>query len=166
MRRYSVKKFVELIFPTTDTAVMRDKRMQNLIAYATKFEGETYEFASSRSEYYHLLAMKISKIRQDLKLKGETRNDEQPPPPIAPTINWHQSVKSELRKSIFEKLVRTIFPNANDLANDKRMPIIALAEKFEKETFEKANSKSEYLSLIAKKIYKLQKHGKSGEPQV
>ncbi|XP_053388182.1 protein sepa-1-like, partial [Mercenaria mercenaria] len=73
LRTHIVQKIVSAILPEPSAAELEDKRMKKLIAYAKLVEGDCYETANDKGEYYHFLAERIYKIQTELEYKRNER---------------------------------------------------------------------------------------------
>jgi E1A/CREB-binding protein len=58
---------VEAIYPVSDPVALQDRRVTSLILYAMTVEKAMFETATSREEYYQLVAEKILRIRKELE---------------------------------------------------------------------------------------------------
>lgn len=54
---------VQAIFPTPDPAALKDRRMENLVAYARKVEGDMYESANTRVRNLHVVTKGLNSVR-------------------------------------------------------------------------------------------------------
>lgn len=77
LRNYIVDKLVQAIFTTSNPEILQDSRMLRLRTYAENVEREMFIISTSRTEYYHSLALKIYNIKKQLEEKRLKHRDEQ-----------------------------------------------------------------------------------------
>ena len=65
-----------------DPVALQDHRVTSLVKYAMKVEKVMFEAATSREEYYKLLAQKIYLIRKELEDRKRNKNKSQPIQPM------------------------------------------------------------------------------------
>ncbi|KAH0549281.1 CREB-binding protein-like [Cotesia glomerata] len=71
---------------------------------------------------------------------------------------WHQSLTLDLRKHFIIHIVKKIWPNNTMIVFDNRIHnLYRYAIKVERDMYESANSRSEYMQLLAEKTYSIRK---------
>ena len=58
-----------------DPMAVQDPRVPSLIQYAMKVEKAMFETATSREEYYQLIAEKVYRIRKELEERRRVKNE-------------------------------------------------------------------------------------------
>ena len=77
LRNRLVQKLAHTFLPSPMLLNMQEVRMQNLVSYARKVEGDKFIAANSRQDYYHLLAEQIFNIQTEIEEKRRQRKRHQ-----------------------------------------------------------------------------------------
>ncbi|XP_052796532.1 histone acetyltransferase p300-like isoform X2 [Mya arenaria] len=77
LRNIFVKDLAQAGSPTPDLAALDARKMVLLLLYARKVEGDMYETANSKKEYYSLVAEKINEIQKGEGLERRLQRREQ-----------------------------------------------------------------------------------------
>jgi uncharacterized protein YjiS (DUF1127 family) len=135
--------------------------MTGLFPYARSVENECYATATSRSDYYHMMAEKIYQIQSELEEKKRNRRENEAEPQadqdcmeveMADTKQDEPRVDSLWQQSMsFDQRTRTVLGLVK--ARDESLAkILTEAMSVENEMFEKASSSDDYRQLVAEKI--------------
>jgi len=92
-------------------------------------------------------------------LLGGLQNSQVTADPVRESKEWHQSVSSDLRDHLVQKLILAFSPTTDSQATQPMLSnsIVAYARKEESDLYQVADSRAEYYHLLAEKIYKIQK---------
>lgn len=105
---------VQAIFPTPDPAALKDRRMENLVAYARKVEGDMYESANSRVCY---LKQSLVVIWNHLSRESKSMIDEM----IFLFCFWClQCLLSSLQDEYYHFLAEKIYKIQKELEEKRR----------------------------------------------
>lgn len=71
IRNYIVHKLVTSLCPSPSPKAVQDHRMNALVSFARKVEGELYDSANTKEEYFRMFSEKVVQFQKQL---GEWRN--------------------------------------------------------------------------------------------
>lgn len=174
LRKYLVNKLTQALLRCP---INPNVGANSPLTVASRIENDIYEQASSLPEYHDLISKEIKKLqrmrwrrRQVIQLiRQQPRALPYKPVSIGaalvtaqsatPTKDWHQYVSQRLRNYIVRKLLSTILPSSNPkiLIDKRRKIVVAYIRQIELDFYRQANTRSEYFSLTAEKIYKIDK---------
>ena len=175
LRNHLVNKLTQalLTLPSINSNVGTDSPL----SIASRIENDIYEQASSLPEYHDLISKEIKKFQRIRWRRRQVMQIIRRRPRIPPykfgslgadlvtalcttaTKDWQQTVSQRIRNYIVQKLICTILPSSNRkiLLDKRREIVVAYIRQVELNFYKQANSRSEYFSLTAEKIYKIDK---------
>lgn len=153
-----ISKLLRNIAVYTDDEHLSTERFSEVIELSKLIEYQSFNAATSRSEYYRLLDKKLNKSESELKedlrqYKEECRRNlylvKRPA-----TKTWHESFAANLRRVVIGAFVDEIVP-ANEqtmLSNQSKQRLLQLAARSEVMAYDAAGNRAQYYKVLGEAI--------------